>query len=185
LGIAITDNVVHFLDLKEKKRLRRIAKTKLNNSKKDRLKLKHDKLRLDTAIAQKERNRRDGTYKTGQNMDHVDEDMPDANAQPRRGTANNTCPHCHLKGHKTRNSKKCLFFIGNNKQPVTTAPTPENLAAAALAAAAVQMHREDATRMDAMPLQDDPPSDLLLNLDEFEDCDTWEDDGGLLRFGEI
>jgi hypothetical protein len=36
--------------------------------------------------------------------------------------------------------------------------------------------------MDSMPLQDDPPSDFLQ--DEFHECDTWEDDGGLL-FGDI
>jgi hypothetical protein len=180
LGIIITDNIVHFLDQKEKKRLRRrIAKTMLTDTKKNRLMAKHEKLRLDTAIAQKEPARREGTYRTGQNMDHVDEEMNDTDAKNRPP---NSCPFCHLKGHKTKNSRKCLFYSGN-KNVATTADNV--VAAAVLAEAAVPMHRADARRMDNKSLQDDPPSDLLIDEEEFQDCDTWEDDGGLLKFGDI
>jgi hypothetical protein len=34
---------------------------------------------------------------------------------------------------------------------------------------------DDADRMDSLPLQDDPPSDISFS--EFQDCDTWSEDG--------
>jgi hypothetical protein len=92
LGIVMTDNILHFLELKENKRLKRLAKVKLTETKKDRLKNKHDKLREDTAIAQKERSKRDGTYKTGQNMDEVDETMEDATPTNATNKLPNVCP---------------------------------------------------------------------------------------------
>jgi hypothetical protein len=73
LGISMTPNVIHFLQMKETKRLRKLRKVKLPDTKRDCLKNKYEQLRKDTAIiAQKERTKRDGTYKSGQNVLETD-----------------------------------------------------------------------------------------------------------------
>jgi hypothetical protein len=168
----MTDNVAYFLESKETKRMQQIAKTKETETKKNRLKNKHEKLWQDTIIAQKEQGKRDGTYKTGQNMDHVDDDadMPDVPQNVRRKKPIPVCPHCHKEGHKTTKSKKCLFYNGNNNNNEAAAQTDAQF----LAVAAEPIHGYDAKMLDQMPLQDDPPSDV--SFDEFYDADEFQDD---------
>jgi hypothetical protein len=65
LGITMTNNVKYFLETKERSRAKRLAKAKTKEQKVTRLKRKHEQLVSDTAIARKERSKRDGTYQSG------------------------------------------------------------------------------------------------------------------------
>jgi hypothetical protein len=113
LGISMTRNVTHFLQVKDRNRTKRLEKTKTKDQKKNRLKLKYQQLADDTAIARKERAKREGTYRTGQALDDVEEEQP---ARKRRNTAaerkNVTCSSCGLKGHATSRAKACLNYKG-------------------------------------------------------------------------
>jgi hypothetical protein len=53
LGIIMTPNVEHFLQVKESKRTKKLNKVKLPATKKERLKVKYEQLREDTAMAVK------------------------------------------------------------------------------------------------------------------------------------
>jgi hypothetical protein len=182
LGIQMTLNVAHFLEVKEKKRTKRLDKIKTKEHKKLRMQNKHEQLRLDEAIAKKERSKRDGTYKSGCNMDaggvdgYTEDDLlgPHSRKKRRNATANENaiCRHCGKSGHSTTRSKKCLHYKGG-RTPATVAP----------AAAAAQMPAEarDYYAYDHLPLQEDPPSDIDLGVletagnyssDEEIQCDT-------------
>jgi hypothetical protein len=68
LGINMTENIIHFLEVKSNNRIKRLAKLKTKDKKNDRLKRKFQQLKDDTEVARKERSKRDGTYKKGMNM---------------------------------------------------------------------------------------------------------------------
>jgi hypothetical protein len=124
-------------------------------------------------VLQKERAKRDGTYKSGQNMDDASDDDDNGNrpARPPKKKMNAVCRHCGKKGHSTTRSKKCLYYGQNNTTGTTNfavVPADPILAAQDRAAAA------DQARMDMLPLTDDPPSDLSLN--DFQDCCEWDSD---------
>ena len=76
MGIAVTPNVLHFLRLKDRQRQARLDKLKSKVAKRHRNKKKFDKLVADTAIARKERAKRDGTYKRGVALDGDEEVIP-------------------------------------------------------------------------------------------------------------
>jgi phosphopantothenate synthetase len=57
-----------------KARAKRIARSKMTDNKKKRVLNKNEVLKLDEAQARKERAKRDGTYKSGMNMDEGGED---------------------------------------------------------------------------------------------------------------
>jgi hypothetical protein len=90
---------------------------KLIESKKQSRAARYTKQRLDEAKAQKERDKRDGTYKTAQNLDNLDNivDNDDAAEQQQQQKSadgakiplsKRICPFCKKKGHTTRRSKK-------------------------------------------------------------------------------
>jgi hypothetical protein len=95
----MTPSVLHCLEMKERTRTKRLAKIKANETKKDRIKRKHDDLVRDEVIAKRERAKRQGAavYKSGINMN--DEDVVEAPSQKKRGPV--VCRHCGLKGHVT------------------------------------------------------------------------------------
>ena len=175
LGIAVTDNVAHFLRVKERNRLQRLQKNKSREQKKARMKRKFDQLKEHEATAKKERAKRDGTYKTGLNMQEgaVDgytmDDLMMPARKHRRSHKDIICPHCNRKGHSTTRSRQCLYHNG----------MPRNipLAAASMAVVDENAQRDDADdldAMDSMPLQDDPPSNMSIS--EFKDAGTWSSD---------
>jgi hypothetical protein len=106
--------------MKDRTRNNRLLRIKTKENKKLRIKRKHEDLLRDEQIARKERAKREGVYKSGVNMQ--DEDLDDdAGQQPnaaarnnRRSNKNIICPHCHLKGHSTTRSRKCLLYNNGN-----------------------------------------------------------------------
>jgi hypothetical protein len=178
LGVIMTPNVHHFLQLKEQTRVKRIQKVKLVESKKLRRKAKFDKQRQDEAVATKERVKRDGTYQTAQNMQDDDADADVGNADetvPRNnGKPPNVCPFCKRKGHKTPRSKKCLHHVPEGAAPAAVPPQAEP-AAAALVDDEADVEDEIDT-MYCRPITEDTPSDEDMSCEEFQDCQTWSDD---------
>jgi hypothetical protein len=124
LGVTLTEDVSHFLEVKQKKRGKRLIKIATNAAKKVRNHAKYAALKEDTRIARKERtgrNRRAGTYRSGMAMDDISED--EGQQQPKNNKKKKAtnkrpsnkprvpviCPHpfCRLRGHKTTKSTKC------------------------------------------------------------------------------
>ena len=172
LGISITPNVLNFLAVKEVKRSKRHQKGKQTETKKQRLQSKYAQLRLDEAIAKKERAKRDGTYKRGMNMDDIEED--EEQQKKPKARKNVVCTHCGKKGHTTTRSKKCLKHKDNlHKNLAGTTVTAETATSDPQVAIADSNDADDIDELDAMPLVDDPPSDA--SLAEFADCNTWSD----------
>jgi hypothetical protein len=185
LGIVMTPNVQHYLSVNENKRTRRIAKTKLTDTKKTGKERYFAKAKLEEAAAITRRSKRDGTYKTAQNLDDVmEEDDDDAAAllakaakeptgKGRKNKSVATCKFCGLKGHSRTTSKKCLHY---KRQPVTAA----DMAAAAAKLVADIEDAYDVDMLDSMPLVDDAPSDISLG--DYEDCGTWSEDDTVTGF---
>jgi hypothetical protein len=107
---------------------------KTKDHKKKRNKNIFNKLRKEELLKTKERNRKQGTYRTGMNMD--DDNDLDAARQPTRKKARTTtnaqavvCKHCGLTGHSRITNTQCLHYKGPQKQPTGTAPTAASLPA--------------------------------------------------------
>jgi hypothetical protein len=122
LGIQMTDNVSHFLQVQEKRRSSRLTKLKTRGQKKLRCKNKFAKLKSDEQVAQHERRKREGTYKSGRNMAEgvVDgytvedqDERPQKKKQKRTSLKDWVCVHCGLTGHKTTKSMSCGLYTGN------------------------------------------------------------------------
>jgi hypothetical protein len=106
LGIPITDNVRHYLQTKEDKRSKRLAKLKTKEAKKHKNKRKHDKLHENTAIAKKELHQRCGSYQKGMNLDDpYGEGSMKPPAKKKKGSR--YCEWCAGKDHLTKRSQKC------------------------------------------------------------------------------
>jgi hypothetical protein len=93
LGINLTKNVLHCLEAKDRTRGKRLKAIKTKDKKTIRIKRKHEDLVRDEAIARKERSKREGTYKSGINMQDDDEDQQPNNKRKR--LADSICPHCN------------------------------------------------------------------------------------------
>ena len=192
LGIAMTPNVLNYLDVKHKCRSRRLELAKQKLSKKKRNKRKYEMLKEHTTIARKERAKRDG-YKTGMNLDNVEVSAQgQTTKQPRPKRTVSVCPHpfCGKRGHKTTKSKHCLANPDRLKR--------EGLEGASLAAVAA-VAEDDANGV--TNCNDDDNDDAANDLaayesqpfEEFEEdlfyaSGTWsEDDEGnvVLKSGVI
>jgi hypothetical protein len=206
LGIAVTDNVAHYLRIRENTRVKRLEKLTLKESKVTRTANKRNKLQADTRAAKTEFLKRQGTYRKGMNVDDPYGELPadgrDTNEEEegiedaRKPAAKRTnlgptkyCEYCGKKGHATTKSKKCTASDG----------------------AAIKYRRDDGTLlslvqgpveppndgaddefvMDAMILDEDHQLDCHQNdlipfdndvqdddddYDLFHDAGTWEDD---------
>jgi hypothetical protein len=119
LGIHMTKNVKHFLEIHDNKRNKRLAKLRTKAKKIERLKNRMLQLKEDTVIAQRERAKRDGTYRTGQNLDDTAEEEQPLNkkrkAVDRRSL---TCKSCGQIGHATSRARACLNYKGPAGVPV-------------------------------------------------------------------
>jgi hypothetical protein len=177
LGIAMTPNIVHFLQVKDKQRSKRLSAMKTTKAKRDRMKRKYLQLQEDEKIAKKERSKRDGTYKTGMNVADgavdgytADDLLRAAATKPTRRSRNKNevCSHCGLKGHSTKRSKKCL----HNPARATAVTGAAPARAEAILSNDIA---DDLDRFDGMQLTDDPPSDPD-DLMDFFDAGTWSAD---------
>jgi hypothetical protein len=127
LGITMTRNITHFLSQKDRKRAKRIAKSKTTAQKRLRNKNIFDKLKREEAATLKSRQQKDGTYKSGMHIlgDSEEDDDPVGNnrpeKRPRKNPKNETCPTCGKKGHTTTRSKHCLHYTDKNKTQRTAA----------------------------------------------------------------
>jgi hypothetical protein len=201
LGIIMTDDVRHYLTVKERARLKQLEKCKTKEQKKNRLKRKFLAATNDEAKAKKERATRAGTYKSGMNMADgtVDgytlddlklaamEQEPNNNNNKQKNAAtrkNLVCPHCGRKGHATTHSKQCLHHNGAPKDiPAIAAGNndddmmEDNNMVGPIATAArnsLAQAVRDMDNYDSYPLTEDPPSDISLSA--FEDAGTWDTD---------
>jgi hypothetical protein len=122
MGITITPNVMHFLQVKEGARTRRSKKCKEAETKKKRNERKMEACRKDERQAHVDRAKKEGTYQKGMNMDedgvdgYMAEDLQQKQpARKKRKTNNNVvCMHCGLTGHTTTRSRMCLKNKGNS-----------------------------------------------------------------------
>jgi hypothetical protein len=158
LGIEITPNIVHILDRNENKRAKRLTKIKTTDAKKVKLKRKFQKQADAEVQAKVDRSKRDGTYKSGQNMQGEEEQIVRPAKKNRKDLK---CSHCGKMGHTTKRSSQCDKFTGatagrRKQATVATAPTAATTTAPDAA--------EDMDRFDSLPLNEQEGSD-----DEVED----------------
>jgi hypothetical protein len=120
LGITLTDNVVHYLKIKEATRLKKHGRSKTSNAKKAKNKRKYEKLKEHTIKAKLERHKRQGTYRKGMNLDDPLE-VPDENVSEKKPAAKKQkpmgfCEYCGQEGHITKRSKKCTAPLDSSKK---------------------------------------------------------------------
>jgi hypothetical protein len=137
LGINMTPNVRHYLQVKDKSRYARLAKNKTKEQKKARLSSRYDKQREDEATAKKERSKREGTYKTGQNVLNDGEEQQPAKKKART-RKDLICESCQQPGHATTRSRACLNYI-----PTASRTTTAQCMAVAIATPAYVLTEQD------------------------------------------
>ena len=186
LGITITEDVAHWLEIRDGTRSRRLAKAKTRDYKLRRNKRAFDKLKDETQLAKDERAKREGVYEAGIGMgggygtDADDDDNGDSNQKKKKQSTrlpkkdmSKTCKACHEQGHATRRNKLCQLYVAPppRRSKKKVAPT----------AASITPHQAFATdadeldALDAMPLEDPAGS----SEDDFFDArDTYSDDSG-------
>jgi hypothetical protein len=121
LGIEVTPNVIHYLEMKGDNRNRRLAKAKTREQKKMVKKKYFLDLQQHEQVAQQERKKREGTYKSGQNMDGEDGvDVAQAGPPKKKSKKDMECRSCGLKGHMTSRSKAYLHYKGGNDKATRT-----------------------------------------------------------------
>jgi hypothetical protein len=191
LGIAISDNVAYYLQLKEKNRVKRLAKVKTREAKVNKNKRKHDKMAEHTKVAKKERHKREGTYRRGMNLDDPIGDEDGGEKATEKNTKRTLfCEYCGLSGHSTKRSKKCTAkdsvvrrfnkqdgkLLSANRNAPGADAEPEALTAEALLA------REDCDAMDSLPFDaeyDSEPDTLLLSMMLEDGADSDDDSDGV------
>jgi hypothetical protein len=115
LGIEVTPSGTHYLKMKGDNRNRWLAKTKTKEQKKMVKKKYFLDLQRHEQVAQQQRKKREGTYKSGQNMDGEDGvDVAQAGPPKKKSKMDGDmeCCLCGLKGYTTSRSKACLHYKG-------------------------------------------------------------------------
>ena len=113
LGIAMSPELRNYLQKRDNQRNKKIAMYKTKDYKLKRGKKKMDKKKESANIAQKERMRRQGTYKRGMAIDDLwtipENEAPVCQpvAKKRKGKQKQYCPFCGKTTHATTRSKKC------------------------------------------------------------------------------
>ena len=98
LGITMQDNVLHYLQVRDASRKKRLDRLTMAKTKKGRMKRKFELLQQDEQDAKKQRAKQDGTYKSGGHM-QSEHGFDRAEEPPKK--KQKVCPHCGLKGHVT------------------------------------------------------------------------------------
>jgi hypothetical protein len=108
MGINITaPNMLHYLSFKDGSWFKRLNKIKTKEAKSNQMQQRIVKQKEDEVVAKKERSKRDGTYKTGQNMQPVEEEQ--GHQPPKKKQRKNlVCRACGKPGHATERAKACL-----------------------------------------------------------------------------
>jgi hypothetical protein len=168
-GITMDPCVSHYLAVKENVRDKRHEKNKLRKTKIARKEKQYVTLRQQEQAAKKERAKRDGTYKTGQNMEAggadgytLDELLAAAAKKPRikRSRKDAICPLCQKAGHTTARSRKCTYYKVKIESNNEVQPDQENVQMAVIT-----------DRLDSQHLMDDDSVDQ----DVFVDAATWDE----------
>jgi hypothetical protein len=195
-GITMTPNIIHCLRVKGDQRVSRLGHLKTKEAKTQRIKRKYVQLASEERKTKTAGAKRDGTYKSGMNMEEgghdgytLDELLAAAAVDDTaNGNKNKTprkkvliCPHCYIKGHSTTRSKHCLMNPKNLAEaaPVlaTTVaiPAPEEEGDDDQCNTGIGFaDMNDADRMDVLPFTDEPPSDVS-DIENFYDASTWSD----------
>jgi hypothetical protein len=173
LGIEMTDNVAHYLRIKENTRVKRLAKIRTKEAKLSKSQAKRTKLAGDTRLAKTEFLKREGTYRKGMNVDDPYGELPadgnndnEDNARKpaaRNVRANNSgklyCEYCGKKGHATKKSRKCSAALDSNKkyrrEDGTSLALPAQAVVAEATATTEDLDADDDFLMPASILDDD------------------------------
>jgi hypothetical protein len=143
LGITMTDNVDHYLRVKETQKMKQIERGKSKEGKKKRSQMKYDRLKQATVTAKMERHKRAGTYRKGMNMDDPYGELLNGKDVDERKTAAKRkapsalglfCEWCGNNDHRTKRHKKCTAPPEAGKKYRKTDGTPLANAPAAPAA---------------------------------------------------
>ena len=175
LGIAMTADIRHFLETKDRNRSARLAKAKTVEWKRKRIQRKMETLREETIIASRQRAKRDGTYKSGRNMapgasaGFTEEELQETTRQRKKKASDAVCKFCNRKGHSRRTHRDCGQYTGppkkkSKQQQLEPDGEGQNLDA------------DEADAMDAMPFDAEPPSEADDDELEFFDAGTWSED---------
>ena len=162
MGIASTPDIMHFLQVKDRNRTKRLAKAKTIEQKKHRIRLEMEHLKENTIIAHRERARRDGTYKRGMSFERGTFGQVPTNKSKKlkKGNPDVVCRFCLKVGHSRRDSKECGQHIPRKKRAARQMNAEEEIDAL------------DAEAMDSVPLDAAVPSDQ----EDFFDAGTWSED---------
>jgi hypothetical protein len=161
------------------------VKIKTTKAKANQMTNKFNMLRDMETKAQIAAEKRDGTYKSGGNLTGEFDQEDEANPPKKKAKKGPVfCPLCKKKGHKTKNSKHCLFNPNNpkfkvNRVPVKEQDDPEtNTAAAPMPFDPIEeIDANDADNMDTLPFDYESSSNKSYgNLDDFHDAGTWSED---------
>ena len=195
LGISVSDDVVHYINVISKKRATRLAKSKTPVHKTTR-QLKYQlNLLTKTVIAKREKSKREGTYERGMgvgvNGGYTEEELAKAKTlfptdyKARKVSAaaakrkSLICRYCHKTGHATNRSKKCdehQAWLASKAAPGVNLKQPPTAAAAGVIdkplAAADEDSDQKQTQRDAeeCELMDQLPFDDDSSDDEFFDA---------------
>jgi hypothetical protein len=163
LGIQMTDNVEHYLRIKEKTRMKRLENVKTKEAKHKKSKRKRDKLVDDTKTAKMELRKRLGTYRRGMALDDVvdHDEVPIAKKRKATKKAPSYCEWCRRLDHATNKNKKCK--------------APPN---------AMKKYRKDGSLLTDPPLaaldeetveeEEDPMLATGLPTNDIDDCDDFD-----------
>jgi hypothetical protein len=203
LGITITENIAHYLRVKENTRVKRLVKIRTKDHKLAKNQHKRDKLKADTKVAKTEFLRREGTYKKGMNLDdpygelHADGNNEDDEYQrkpaARRNNNNSArlyCEFCGRKGHATTKHRKCTAEANADRKyrredgsllalpPVDLEDDDEMNDDAFLMPTALMNddHEIDCHENDLIPFDTEVQGQYDSDMDLFHDTNTWEDD---------
>jgi hypothetical protein len=177
MSIVMESNVLHFLQVKEKQRSKRLALIKTKEKKREGATQKYVTLKKDEEAAKLARTKRDEQYKSGIHMKDDDgagsDDDDSGEPKKKKAKRDVLCPYCNLKGHTTKRSRQCLQYIAvaapaavpaaaNNNNINNNATIP------AAADAAIQLANnpaEDAALQEAMQeVQEEPTGDVQTLL---------------------
>ena len=158
LGIRMTADVAHWLEVRDSSRSRRLAKTKTTEYKRRRLRHKYEKLAEDTKIAKAERAKREGTYQPGIGLDggyaEADTESETLPQQQKKKAAldlTKVCLHCGVHGHQRKTNKLCKYYTPAKKRARPGAAVADT-SAVVVAKATFKDDAEEADAMDSMPL---------------------------------
>ena len=124
MGIPMTTNVEHYLQKKESFRLKKLARIRTGEAKKNKNKRKYDKLKEHTRTEKIEFHKRQGTYRKGMNLDDpfgellngaVVEDEDNSDKKPPTKPSG-FCEYCGKSDHVTKRSKKCTAPLDSAKR---------------------------------------------------------------------